>query len=170
MNSKDLGADYVFAWPQAEIGVMGAKPAVGIIHRRELAAADDPDAAREALAAPLRRVAPAPAGRGRGRLRRRVDRHRADARARRLGAAVAAGGSRESSRRGVLLTGATGFVGMEVLARYLERSRPHASPALVRADVDAVRARRGSTASSTTCSAGSPTATQPRVARVSRPT
>jgi acetyl-CoA carboxylase carboxyltransferase component len=50
MNSKDLGADYVFAWPQAEIGVMGAKPAVGIIHRRELAAADDPAAARERLA------------------------------------------------------------------------------------------------------------------------
>ena len=46
MNSKDLGADYVFAWPQAEIGVMGALPAVGIIHRRELAAADDPDQAR----------------------------------------------------------------------------------------------------------------------------
>ena len=33
MNSKDLGADYVFAWPGAEIGVMGAKPAVGVIHR-----------------------------------------------------------------------------------------------------------------------------------------
>jgi acetyl-CoA carboxylase carboxyltransferase component len=51
MNSKDLGADYVFAWPQAEIGVMGAKPAVGIIHRRELAAAPDPESAREQLAA-----------------------------------------------------------------------------------------------------------------------
>jgi acetyl-CoA carboxylase carboxyltransferase component len=51
MNSKDLGADYVFAWPTAEIGVMGARPAVGIIHRRELAAADDPDAARTRLAA-----------------------------------------------------------------------------------------------------------------------
>ncbi len=51
MNSKDLGADYVFAWPQAEIGVMGAKPAVGIIHRRELAAADDPEQARDRLAA-----------------------------------------------------------------------------------------------------------------------
>jgi acetyl-CoA carboxylase carboxyltransferase component len=49
MNSKDLGADYVFAWPQAEIGVMGAKPAVGIMHRRDLAAADDPEAARERL-------------------------------------------------------------------------------------------------------------------------
>ncbi|MDE3134463.1 MAG: methylmalonyl-CoA carboxyltransferase, partial [Acidobacteriota bacterium] len=50
MNSKDLGADYVFAWPQAEIGVMGAKPAVGVIHRRELAAAEDPESVREELA------------------------------------------------------------------------------------------------------------------------
>ncbi len=50
MNSKDLGADYVFAWPSAEIGVMGARPAVGIIHRRELAAADDPVAVRDRLA------------------------------------------------------------------------------------------------------------------------
>jgi acetyl-CoA carboxylase carboxyltransferase component len=50
MNSKDLGADYVFAWPQAEIGVMGAKPAVGIIHRRELAAAHDREATRDRLA------------------------------------------------------------------------------------------------------------------------
>jgi acetyl-CoA carboxylase carboxyltransferase component len=50
MNSKDLGADYVFSWPEAEIGVMGAKPAVGVIHRRELAAAADPDAERERLA------------------------------------------------------------------------------------------------------------------------
>jgi acetyl-CoA carboxylase carboxyltransferase component len=50
MNSKDLGADYVFAWPQAEVGVMGAKPAVGILYRRELAAAEDPEALREQLA------------------------------------------------------------------------------------------------------------------------
>jgi acetyl-CoA carboxylase carboxyltransferase component len=50
MNSKDLGADYVFAWPQAEIGVMGARPAVGIIHRRELTAAADPDDTRTRLA------------------------------------------------------------------------------------------------------------------------
>ncbi len=51
MNSKDLGADYVFAWPSAQIGVMAARSAVGIINRRELAAADDPDAARDELAA-----------------------------------------------------------------------------------------------------------------------
>jgi len=50
MNSKDLGADYVFAWPDAQIGVMGARPAVGVIHRRELAVAPDPEAERERLA------------------------------------------------------------------------------------------------------------------------
>ncbi|MHB1569629.1 MAG: acyl-CoA carboxylase subunit beta, partial [Solirubrobacteraceae bacterium] len=50
MNSKDLGADYVFAWPQAQIGVMGARPAVGVIHRRELAAAEDPESERDRLA------------------------------------------------------------------------------------------------------------------------
>jgi acetyl-CoA carboxylase carboxyltransferase component len=51
MNSKDLGADYVFAWPDAQIGVMAAKSAVGIINRRELDAAADPDAVRDDLAA-----------------------------------------------------------------------------------------------------------------------
>jgi methylmalonyl-CoA decarboxylase subunit alpha len=51
MNSKDLGADLVFAWPRAEIGVMGAQAATGIIHRRELAAATDPDAERLVLSA-----------------------------------------------------------------------------------------------------------------------
>jgi acetyl-CoA carboxylase carboxyltransferase component len=50
MNSRGIGADLVFAWPDAEIGVMGAHPATGIIHRRELAAAVDPDARQEALA------------------------------------------------------------------------------------------------------------------------
>jgi acetyl-CoA/propionyl-CoA carboxylase carboxyl transferase subunit len=47
MNSKALGATAVFAWPDAQIAVMGAKAAVGILHRRKLAAA--PDDEREAL-------------------------------------------------------------------------------------------------------------------------
>jgi acetyl-CoA carboxylase carboxyltransferase component len=51
MNSKELGADYVFSWPSAEIGVMGAVPAVGVIHRRALAAAEYPDGLRASLAA-----------------------------------------------------------------------------------------------------------------------
>ena len=50
MNSKDLGADFVFAWPGAEIGVMGAKQAVEIIHRREIEAAEDSERTRDALA------------------------------------------------------------------------------------------------------------------------
>ena len=44
MNSKDLGAHLTFAWPSAELGVMAARQAVGVIHRRE------PADARERLA------------------------------------------------------------------------------------------------------------------------
>src|SRR3954453_22264083 len=50
MNSRDLGADYLFAWPQAQLGVMGAKQAVGIVSRRDIAAAEDPLAHRDLLA------------------------------------------------------------------------------------------------------------------------
>ena len=50
MNSKDLGADFVFAWPSAQMGVMGAQQAVNIVNRREIADADDPDAARDKFA------------------------------------------------------------------------------------------------------------------------
>lgn len=41
MCSKDLGADYVFAWPTAEIAVMGAEGAVNVVFRKEIAAAGD---------------------------------------------------------------------------------------------------------------------------------
>lgn len=47
MNSKNLGADYVFAWPTAQIAVMSADAAVNIIKRKELKEAEDPDALRE---------------------------------------------------------------------------------------------------------------------------
>ena len=50
MNSKDLGADLALAWPDAQIGIMGPKQAVGIVHRREIAAADDPERERDRLA------------------------------------------------------------------------------------------------------------------------
>ena len=45
MNSKHIRADLNLAWPTAEIAVMGPKGAVEIIRRREIAAADDPEAA-----------------------------------------------------------------------------------------------------------------------------
>ncbi|MFD4294445.1 acyl-CoA carboxylase subunit beta [Rhodococcus sp. NPDC058505] len=47
MNSRALGATAVYAWPEAEVAVMGAKAAVGILHKRALAAA--PEEEREAL-------------------------------------------------------------------------------------------------------------------------
>jgi acetyl-CoA carboxylase carboxyltransferase component len=50
MNSRDLGADLVLAWPQAELGIMSARAAVGIVHRRELRVAGDPDAEGTRLA------------------------------------------------------------------------------------------------------------------------
>ncbi|KQY64749.1 MULTISPECIES: acyl-CoA carboxylase subunit beta [unclassified Nocardioides] len=54
MGSRSLGADFTWAWPQSEIAVMGPEGAVGILNRRELAAADDPRAVRTALAAQYR--------------------------------------------------------------------------------------------------------------------
>lgn len=47
MNSRSLNATKVFAWPDAEVAVMGAKAAVGILHKKKLAAA--PEHEREAL-------------------------------------------------------------------------------------------------------------------------
>ena len=44
------GADLVLAWPDAELGIMSAKAAVGIVNRRELRAAQDPEAERDRLA------------------------------------------------------------------------------------------------------------------------
>ena len=41
MNSRSLNATKVFAWPDAEVAVMGAKAAVGILHKRKLAAVED---------------------------------------------------------------------------------------------------------------------------------
>lgn len=51
MNSRSLGATAVFAWPDAEFGVMGASAAVNILHRKKLAAA--PPEERESLRAGL---------------------------------------------------------------------------------------------------------------------
>ena len=44
MNSKHIGADMNFAWPNAEIAVMGAKGAAEIIFKREITSAEDPEA------------------------------------------------------------------------------------------------------------------------------
>ena len=49
MNSKSIGADLAFAWPSAELAVMGPQGAVDIIYRREVQDAADPDARRAEL-------------------------------------------------------------------------------------------------------------------------
>ena len=49
MSSKGLLGDINYAWPTGEIAVMGPEGAVNIIHRGEIASADDPDALRSRL-------------------------------------------------------------------------------------------------------------------------
>ena len=47
MGSRHLRADFVFAWPMAEIAVMGPEGAANIVFRKEIAEAEDPDAMRQ---------------------------------------------------------------------------------------------------------------------------
>jgi acetyl-CoA carboxylase carboxyltransferase component len=62
MNSRDLGATLTLAWPDARMGVMGARQAVGIVRRRELSDGVDADALAADYAAehlPVQRAAEA---------------------------------------------------------------------------------------------------------------
>src|SRR5207342_3429356 len=49
MGSKHLGADVNLAWPTAQVAVVGAQGAVNIVRRKDIAAAEDPEAARAAF-------------------------------------------------------------------------------------------------------------------------
>ena len=49
MDSKSIGADFSYAWPSAELAVMGPQGAVEIVYRRELADSPDPAARRSEL-------------------------------------------------------------------------------------------------------------------------
>ncbi len=51
MNSKNMGGDFNFAWPTAEVAVMGPEGAVKILNRKELLAADDPEELKRKLIA-----------------------------------------------------------------------------------------------------------------------
>ena len=55
MNSKNLGGDFNFAWPSAEIAVMGPEGAVAILYRKEFEASDDPAALKRELVAKYRK-------------------------------------------------------------------------------------------------------------------
>jgi propionyl-CoA carboxylase beta chain len=50
MNSKNIGGDFNFAWPTAEIAVMGPEGAVAVLYRRELEASKDADTLKKELA------------------------------------------------------------------------------------------------------------------------
>ncbi len=54
MNSKNLGGDFNFAWPTAEIAVMGPEGAVAILYKRELEKAEDPAKLKKEFAAKYR--------------------------------------------------------------------------------------------------------------------
>ena len=71
MSSKHIRGDMNFAWPTAEIAVMGAEGAVNVIHRDAIAAAADPDAERAAARRGLSRGVREPVHRGGPRLCRR---------------------------------------------------------------------------------------------------
>ena len=68
MSSKHIRGDFNFAWPSAEIAVMGAEGAVNIIFKDSIAGADDPDAERSRLVDGLRgassRIHTSPPARG----------------------------------------------------------------------------------------------------------
>ncbi len=49
MNSKNIGGDFNYAWPTAEIAVMGPDGAVAVLYRRELESSEDPDALKKEL-------------------------------------------------------------------------------------------------------------------------
>ena len=49
MNSKNMGGDFNFAWPTAEVAVMGPEGAIKILNRKELAEAEDPEKLKQQL-------------------------------------------------------------------------------------------------------------------------
>ena len=73
MSSKHIRTDVNFAWPTAEIAVMGAEGAVNILYKREIEKAADPAAMRAAEGRRVPREVRQPLRRGRARLRRRGD-------------------------------------------------------------------------------------------------
>lgn len=54
MNSKNIGGDFNFAWPTAEIAVMGPEGAVAILHKNEIANSNDPQKLKKELATQYR--------------------------------------------------------------------------------------------------------------------
>ena len=79
MNSKHMLADFNFAWPTAEVAVMGPEGAVNIIYRRDIASSPTPDERRGEADGRLQGALRQPVLGGRARLHRRRDRPARDA-------------------------------------------------------------------------------------------
>ena len=79
MASKHMLADFNFAWPQAEVAVMGPEGAVNIIYRRDIATSPTPDERRAEADRRLQGALRQPLLGGRARLHRRRDRPARDA-------------------------------------------------------------------------------------------
>lgn len=47
LNSKEIGADLIYAWPIAQLAVLGAEGAVNVVFRKEIAGAEDPEESRK---------------------------------------------------------------------------------------------------------------------------
>ena len=159
MNSRELGADLVLAWPRAQLGVMGPKQAVDLVHRREIAAAEDPPRARDRFAdryAADHLTASSAAAEGvideivapsatRARLMaalRSLLEPRKASPAGKEHPAMTLTMTRRSHEDGpVLITGTTGFVGMELLVRVLDQTDRDVVALVRAADDDAAAAR-----------------------------
>ena len=102
MNSKHMLADFVFAWPTAEVAVMGPEGAVNIIHRRDIQSSPTPDAAPREADRRLQGALREPVLGGGARLHRRRDHPARDAAEADSGAGAAAdeaGGDPEAKAR-----------------------------------------------------------------------
>ena len=143
MSSKNLHGDVNYAWPGGEVAVMGADGAVNIIHRRELAKADDPEELRAKLVEEYKDPSHEPLRRGEPRRdRRRYRAHRNEAQDHRgAGDAPeqARGPAREEARDDTPVTGgeSRGDVSvipilMAAVRAYLEQEETgaHGSPKL----------------------------------------
>ena len=79
MGSKHLGVDFNFAWPTAEVAVMGPEGAVNIIYRKDIASSPTPEDRRTEADGRLQGALRQPVQRSRARLHRRRDRPARDA-------------------------------------------------------------------------------------------
>ena len=138
MNSKSIGADLAFAWPSAELAVMGPQGAVEIVYRREIAGGRRPGRPRGRAGRRVHRALRQPLRRRRARLRRRrhrPGRHPHQAHRRPRDAALQARGAAQAQAR---QHAAVMAVASTHASRHRRSARRRAGGALV-----AAAARRG---------------------------